>query len=280
MFFVLAKIGWFLVTPSNVILLLLAAGVLGARWRAGRAAGVAGIVLLLACGLGPVGNALIAPLEDRFARPDSAVPPPALVIVLGGGVDDRVSDARFAVELNESGDRVLAAIALARRFPEARILYSGGSAGLVGTPTAEAHLAKRALVDAGIAPDRVLVETESRDTAENARLTLALLAEESGARAARGAPWLVTSAYHMARSVGVFRAAGIEVVAYPVDYRTAGAPDAIRPFSTVGEGLRRTDVAVKEWLGLLAYRLAGRTASLFPAPSASATSPSATTRSR
>lgn len=280
MFFVLAKVGWFLVTPSNVILLLLALGVLAWRWRAARALGALGLALLLACGLGPVGNALIAPLENRFAKPEEAMPPPAVVIVLGGGVDDRVSDARFAVEINESGDRVLAAIALARRFPDAAILYSGGSAGLVSEATPEAELARRALADAGVAPERVLVETQSRDTAENAALTRALLASRPPANGgATGAPWLVTSAFHMPRSVGVFRAAGSEVVPYPVDHRTAGFGDLLRPFSTVGEGLRRTDVAAKEWLGLLAYRLAGRSSELFPGPSA-APSAAATARSR
>jgi uncharacterized SAM-binding protein YcdF (DUF218 family) len=70
----------------------------------------------------------------------------------------------------------------------------------------------------------------------------------------------------MPRSVGVFRAAGFPVEAFPVDYRTRGAIDLLRPFATLGDGLRRTDTATREWVGLLMYRLAGRSEELFPAP--------------
>ncbi|MBV8839099.1 MAG: YdcF family protein, partial [Alphaproteobacteria bacterium] len=77
---------------------------------------------------------------------------------------------------------------------------------------------------------------------------------------------LVTSAHHMPRAMGVFRAVGFPVEAFPVDYRTRGAIDIARPFSTLGDGLRRTDTAAREWVGLLAYRLSGRTTELFPGP--------------
>jgi uncharacterized SAM-binding protein YcdF (DUF218 family) len=70
----------------------------------------------------------------------------------------------------------------------------------------------------------------------------------------------------MPRAVGAFRAAGFPVEAFPVDYRTRGAIDVLRPFASLGDGLRRTDTAVREWVGLLMYRLIGRTEELFPAP--------------
>ena len=70
----------------------------------------------------------------------------------------------------------------------------------------------------------------------------------------------------MPRSIAAFRAAGFAVEAYPVDWRTRGPIDALRPFASLSDGLRRTDTAVREWVGLLAYRLAGKTAELFPGP--------------
>lgn len=76
----------------------------------------------------------------------------------------------------------------------------------------------------------------------------------------------MTSAYHMARAIGIFRKAGFDVEPYPVDWRTGGKDDALRPFPTVGDGLRRTDTAVREWVGLLAYWLMGMSSALFPAP--------------
>ena len=76
----------------------------------------------------------------------------------------------------------------------------------------------------------------------------------------------MTSAHHLPRAVGVFRKAGFPVEAYPVDWRTRGPEDALRPFASVGDGLRRTDTAVREWVGLAVYWLTGRSSELFPAP--------------
>jgi uncharacterized SAM-binding protein YcdF (DUF218 family) len=113
----------------------------------------------------------------------------------------------------------------------------------------------------GIAKSRIILESKSRDTDENARFTRELLLPKPGER------WLlVTSAHHMPRSVGVFRAAGFPVEAYPVDFRTRGVVDLLRPFSNVGDGLRRTDTAAREWVGLVAYWATGRSAELFPGP--------------
>jgi uncharacterized SAM-binding protein YcdF (DUF218 family) len=95
---------------------------------------------------------------------------------------------------------------------------------------------------------------------ENAEFSRALAAPKPGER------WLlVTSAFHMPRAMGLFRAAQFPVEAYPVDWRTA-AGDRLFPFDTVSAGLRRTDTAVREWVGLIGYRLTGRSRTLFPGP--------------
>jgi len=113
----------------------------------------------------------------------------------------------------------------------------------------------------GIPADRLTVEDQSRDTAENARFTKALVDPKPGER------WLlVTSAWHMPRSVGCFRAIGWPVVAWPTDYRSAGPQDLTSLMPRASYGLTMVDVAAKEWVGLLAYRLTGRTDALFPAP--------------
>jgi hypothetical protein len=70
----------------------------------------------------------------------------------------------------------------------------------------------------------------------------------------------------MPRAVGAFRRAQFLVEAFPVDWRTRGSEDAFRPFATLGDGLRRTDTAVHEWVGLFAYWLSGKSSELFPAP--------------
>src|SRR2546423_5617839 len=264
MFFILAKIFGFFALPSNLLISLGLIGIvlMATRFaRAGRRLAVASLLLIAIVGLSPLGNALILPLEDRFPPWDASRGAPTGIISLGGAFDTVVSPARGEVALNEAAERLTAVAELARRFPNARIVFSGGSGRLIFGGATEAELAARLFASFGIEQQRILLEDHSRDTDENARFSKELLQPKPGER------WLlVTSAHHMARAIGVFRAAGFPVEAFPVDYRTRGAADLLRPFSSLGDGLRRTDTAAREWIGLLIYRAAGRTAEFFPAP--------------
>jgi uncharacterized SAM-binding protein YcdF (DUF218 family) len=222
---------------------------------------VTALILLAIAGLSPFGNAIILPLEERFPAWDASRGAPDGIICLGGAFDTVVSPARHEVALNEAAERLTVMAELARRYPAARIVFSGGSGRLIYEGATEAELAARLFASFGIAKERIVLEDRSRDTDENARFTRELVQPKSGER------WLlVTSAHHMPRSIGVFRAVGFPVEAFPIDYRTRGAIDLLRPFSNVGDGLRRTDTAAREWVGLLVYRASGRTTELFPAP--------------
>jgi uncharacterized SAM-binding protein YcdF (DUF218 family) len=264
MFYHIAKIGWFFLEPSNVILGSAIAGSLllwlGFRRLGGGLAGLAaGLLLIL--GLTPASNLLILPLEMRFPVPVLDGRKIDGVVVLGGALTERPTLAHGPAALNESGDRIVAMADLARRLPEARIVFTGGAGVFAGAPLPEGEVLRRKLGEFGLSADRVIIESASVDTHENAALTLELV------RPKPGETWLlVTSAWHMPRSVGIFRRQGWPVVAYPVDHRTAGWGDAWRGFWSVSEGLRRADVAMREYVGLLAYRLTGRTAELFPGP--------------
>jgi uncharacterized SAM-binding protein YcdF (DUF218 family) len=264
MFFLLSKILGFFALPSNVIAVLAALGLvlLFTRfWRAGRAFATAGIVLLLLAGFSPLGNLLIYPLEERFPPWDSSRGAPAGIVVLGGAIGPEISSARGAPDLNESAERVTAVADLARKYPAARIIYSGGNGRLVLAGGNEADVAAALFESFGIPRPRVIVENRARDTIENAIFSKDLAAPKSGER------WLlVTSAYHMPRAMGVFRQAGFAVEAYPVDWRTRGAIDLALPFESLAAGLRRTDTAMREWVGLVVYRLTGQSDALFPGP--------------
>jgi uncharacterized SAM-binding protein YcdF (DUF218 family) len=264
MFFLLAKILGFFAIPSNILVSLGLCGIvlMATRFaRTGRRLAVTSVILLALFGLSPLGNAIILPLEERFPPWDAARGAPSGIIALGGALDTVVSPARGEVALNEAAERMTAIAELARRFPDARIVFTGGSGRIIYDGAREADLAARLFESFGIARQRILLEDKSRDTDENARFTRDLVQPKPGER------WLlVTSAHHMPRSVGVFRAAGFPVEAFPVDYRTRGAIDLLRPFATLGDGLRRSDTAMREWVGLVIYRLAGRSEELFPAP--------------
>ena len=269
MFFYAAKVLWFLLQPSTLIALLIGYGSIliwtgWARW--GRRFVSIGAILLLIVGLSPLGNALIVPLEDRFPRADiSAEPPPTGFIVLGGAEDRLVGQARKAPTLNEAGERMLEAAVLAHRFPEAMIAFSGGDAGILYTTDTEAEGAETLLTALGVSREQLILEAKARDTYENAVFLRNAL--EKRGDLGPGKRWfLITSAYHMPRAMGVFRAAGMEPEPWPVDYRTRGTADLMRPFDKVSEGLRRTDIAMREWVGLFAYWVSGRSKELLPAP--------------
>ncbi len=227
MFFYLAKGLWFLLQPSTLIALLIGYGAIliwtgWARW--GRRFVTIGAVLLLLAGLSPLGNALILPLEDRFPRADlDAPPPPTGFIVLGGAEDRLVGTARQVPALNEAAERLVEAAILARRFPEAKIAFSGGDAGILYKTSSEAEGAESLLTALGVPEDRLILEDESRDTYENAQFLKDKLTRDGDL--GPGKRWLlITSAYHMPRAMGAFRQAGFEIEAWPVDYRTGEQP--------------------------------------------------------
>jgi uncharacterized SAM-binding protein YcdF (DUF218 family) len=185
--------------------------------------------------------------------------------VLGGAEDRLVGLARKAPTLNEAGERIVETVILARKFPEAKIAFSGGDAGILYSSDSEAIGAQRLFTDMGVASDRLILEGGARDTYENAVYLKAELGKLG--LLGPGMRWvMITSAYHMPRAMASFRQAGFDVEPWPVDYRTRGGADLWRPFDKVSEGLRRVDVATREWVGLLAYWLAGRSDSVFPAP--------------
>jgi len=264
MFFVLSKLLGFLTTPSNFIGLIGALGLLlllTHRRRLATSLLATSAALVMLFGFGPLGDALLLPLSERFPPWREGGAAPAGIIVLGGAINPELSVARGMPELNAAAERMTVVADLARRFPQARVVFTGGNNNLVDNSVTEAQVAQKLFDSFGIARERVVLEDRSRTTAENATLTRELVKPQPGER------WLlVTSAAHMPRSIGVFRRAGFSVEAYPVDFRTRGWIDAATPFASVSDGLARTDTAVHEWLGLIAYRLGGRSDELLPRP--------------
>lgn len=265
MFFYLSKILWALVAPSTFIGLLVALGAIAlirGRIRAAKWFIVPAAALYVLFGIMPLGLAMLRPLEDRFAQPDLSRIEPAGIIVLGGGVDETLSRARGTIELSEAGGRMTEAAMLSRRFPGASIVFTGGTASLRGSDMTESDVARKLFLGLGLDERRLAFEDKSRNTDENARFTKAMVQPKPGE------VWLlVTSAYHMPRSVGIFRKAEFDVLPYPVDYTSAGTwNDFLRPSAEARLGLKHTDRAVREYIGLVAYYLTGKTSELLPGP--------------
>jgi uncharacterized SAM-binding protein YcdF (DUF218 family) len=263
MFFILSKTIAFLLLPSNFLfaIALIGLALLLTRWRrAGVMLMAISLVLMALGGFLPVGRILNHTLESRFPPWDPSRGAPDGIIVLGGAISPALSRAYGAPQLSGSAERVTVIAKLARDYPKARIVYSGGDASLFRDAGREADYLYPLLDNFGIARERVLLEARSRNTVENATFTKELVKPKPGER------WLlVTSARHMPRAIGCFRRVGFPVEAYPVDWH-------IRPIINLslsrnfGGGLAGLDGAVHEWLGLLVYRISGRTTALFPGP--------------
>ena len=262
MFFVLSKLLVPLESPGDLLLLFLCCGVIGI-WshrfrRLGLIVVTAVAVMLALIVLLPVSAWVAAPLENRFPRPSVLPGRVDGIIVLGGAVDPSTTERRGIPTLNSNAERMTEFVRLAKRYPAARLLFSGGS-GLLALHQSnftEADVARLFFAQQGLDPKRVIFEARSRNTYENVAFSKAIV------KPAPGQIWLlVSTAQDMPRSVGIFRRLGWPVTAIPVAYKSDGEHS-----DDLGDNLFELDQSLHEWLGLLAYRLSGKTDALFPAP--------------
>jgi uncharacterized SAM-binding protein YcdF (DUF218 family) len=263
MFFILSKIAAFVLLPSNLIFIVGLLGLVLLTTRFRRAGGrlvIVSFILLVVVGILPIGNLFVQPLEQRFPPWDPAHGAPDGIVVLGGALNPLLSRTYGAPQLSGSAERVTVIPLLARTYPNARIVYSGGDASLLATDGRETDYLYPLLESFGVPRERVMLEDRARNTYENAVFTKELMRPKPGER------WLlVTSASHMPRAIGCFRRAGFAVEAYPVDWnRLPGV--SLWPGSHIAHGLQTLDFSAHEWIGLLAYWFRGRTSEFFPSP--------------
>jgi uncharacterized SAM-binding protein YcdF (DUF218 family) len=263
MFFILSKIVGFFIQPLNLAILLLFLGLVATALARRKLATISSVLAFLVLVL-PVwtslGAMMLNPLEERFPKP----PLPHKVdgiVVLGGGFEGAINQARGGYELNSGGDRFVEAAILARRFPLARVVVTGGTGALFLGGEGDADTAPRLLTALGVAPDRLVLEGRSRNTYENAVFTKKLVTPKPGET------WLlVTSAFHMPRSKALFDKAGFATVPWPVDYRTSGREGISLFADNAADSLQTTTIALREWIGLFAYWLSGKIDTPFPGP--------------
>lgn len=259
MLFVISKVLWALVQPSHLMLAATALGLILWRWRRprlGYCLAVLGTGSMVAVTLLPIPELLLAPLENRFPLPQTLPPDVTGIIVLGGAVDPVETAARGIPSLNSAAERMTAFVKIARLYPSAKKIFSGGNGTLRRSKLTEADVAKQLFADLGLDSKSIVFEDKSRNTYENVLYSRELVHPEPQQT------WLlITSAQHMPRAVGIFRRLNWPVVAYPVAYKSDSEYQA-----GFGDRLEKLDGAVREWCGLLAYRLLGRTNALFPGP--------------
>ncbi|WFS03310.1 YdcF family protein [Rhizobium tumorigenes] len=263
--FVLSKAIWIFCQPFSLALTLcivcLISVVIGLRQLA--ICSVLFSILILTVSLFTTcGAVMVQSLEDRFPRPPGGDPSDVkCLIVLGGGFANDVDTFRGGYEMIDAGDRFVEAIRLSHKYPNSRIIVSGGDGFITGGFLGDAVISQRMFSAFGISQSRVLNDATSRTTFENAINTKTLLDANGFSNCL-----LVTSGFHMPRSVGIFRHLGIEVVPWVVDYRTTGREHLRFDISQPETNASLLAVAMKEWIGMIGYYGVGRTSAIFPAP--------------
>ena len=253
LFFIASKLIWVLVRPETLFLILVATGWLFLRLgraRLGQSFGILAILIACIVAVFPVGDAVLAPLENTYPTKPT-VGKVAGIVILGGGESDIQSSAWSQPNTGEAGDRFITALALAHKYPDAMVLFTGGSGRLTGG-TSGADIARNIFIDVGLDKNRLILEGASRNTAENASMSLVLAPDNLD-----GDWLLVTSASHMRRAVASFCAAGWkDIVPWPTDYRSGGFVSRIG--WDFADNLQDLNVGVKEWIGLAAYSFTSR----------------------
>ena len=253
MFFLLSKIFWMLAAPSNILLLLAAAAglCLLLRWRvAARRLGMAAALLFVLIGILPVPDVMLRALENQYprggwpARVDG-------VLILSGGMNLEMLQTRGVPAMELSKGRLVGGYEVARRYPDAKVIFSGGSGALGGAAMSEAEGSRYVFAQMGLDSKRLILEQRSRNTYEN------ILFAREIARPRPGEVWLLaTTASHMPRAMGVARKLGWVMQPWPTDYMTT--PSGISGYFQYPVNLARIDMAMHEWLGLLVYWLDGK----------------------
>ena len=263
MAFVLSKLLWACVSPGSLLAFLLAVGLVLSRTsrpalvKIGKRLSVFVCLCFLAIATLPVGEWALAPLENRFTMdlPEQIDG----IIVIGGDEMTAVSQARGMPVALDSVRRYVTFGGMARRYPDAKLVFSGGSGYLhPHTRMLDSEVARAMMTDIGVPTDRLLIEKASRNTYENAVMTADIVRPDPAQK------WLlVTSAWHMPRAMGCFRKAGWNITAAPTGYFTTGRYRFYVSFNFVDQ-LHDLTLATHEYVGLLSYWLMGRTSALWP----------------
>ena len=260
LFFYSSKLIWGFISPDSLFVLMLAATVglfyLDYQVLARRLLTflIASVVFL---SLFPVGNWMLYPLEAQFKYNPELPPHIDGIILLGGSIDAEMSLAWGQLEMNSSAERLTSFIELARRYPEAKLVFTGGNASVNRNKPTEAGILKLHWHQLGLDSERIQFEDQAKNTAENAFYTKQLVKPSPNSN------WvLITSAFHMPRSIGVFCQNSWSLIPYPVDHQNSDNLLEIN-FNLLRHATHLKN-AMHEWLGLIAYYLTGKIPNLLP----------------
>ena len=254
LFYWLSKLVWLIISPDSLLLLFLSATFFLFLFKKDvLAKRMLGFLLMIVTivAVFPIGEWLLYPLESKYPN-NPELEGVDGIIVLAGSEHHALSKLWDQVIVGEAIERNLAFMMLARLHPEAKLVFSGGVGSMLQQDYKAADVAKRLYQEQGMNVSKIIFERESRNTWQSALLSKNLVNPEAGTN------WvLITTAWHMPRSMGIFCKVGWQVTPYPVDYYTQ--PGSLMRLSWgFASNLNKLVIAVKEWVGLVTYKFTGK----------------------
>lgn len=260
-FFYISKIIWLLVSPDSLLLLLTIISLvllyIGKIQLAKKTLTITSLLFIIIA-LFPIGEWLLYPLESRFNTNPPLPKKVDGIVVLSGAESPELSHIWNQVELGGAAERNLAFLNLARQYSTAKLIFTGGTGSLTKQQYKAADVAEKLFKQQNFDINRIIFERKSRNTYENA------IYSKEIAKPLKNENWLlITTSWHMPRSLGIFCKADWQVIPYPVDHQT-NKDNLFRIDFNLSRNLNTLKTGIKEWLGLFAYYLSGKTTSLFP----------------
>jgi len=214
------------------------------------------LLFLLLVEYSPLASWITAPLENRFAAVHNLPSHIDGLIVLGGAVDPSTTFIRKLPTLNSEAERMTEFVRLAKLYPRAKLVFAGGSGSLHPPVFSEADVARMFFMQQGLDQKRITFESRSQNTYENVLFAKALVHPR------RNETWfLISSAQDVPRCIAVFRKLQWSVIPRSAAYKSDAQDD-----QHLGSNLKSLDRSMHEWIGLLVYRLTGKSDELFPKP--------------
>lgn len=260
-FFILSKVFWLFINPENILILAFAITALLFILKKDRLAKKIfywSSAILFVIALFPIGSWLIYPLETQFSSQPKLPNKVDGIILLGGSFIPSSSQTWNKVQTNRYADRVFSFVSLMQQYPNAKAIFTGGKASIQAMHPSEAFFAKKLFKELGIKKGRVLFDDKARNTYENSLYAKKL------AKPKQGENWIViSSAFHLPRSVGVFCQQNWPVIPYPADYHS-DPKTFLMPSLSLSGNLDVLNDAIHEWIGLGAYYLTHKTNAWLP----------------
>lgn len=251
----LSNLVWSCARPSTMLLFMLILGfvlILIGRGRTGRVMIGAATLILSAIAVLPIADWAMASLEDNYPRQREWPEHIDGIIGLGGAVIPDLTEIWHTPALTDGAERMTSFVAAARHYPEARLIFTGGTGSPEPSGLRETDVAAMLFEQLGLPANRVTLERTAQNTRENATKTLELVHPQPGEK------WLlVTSAFHMPRAQAAFAHAGWQVIPWPTGFKSGRNHGEMTVSIDLPRDLTSLDYAFHEWAGMLVYRARG-----------------------